>query len=78
MRFGLELDPLFFELILHTVQVYAGDIARAIEVISRSPSDAKIAALVDGKIVEAGGPTGTFPTASLYSDAPADPCSPLP
>ncbi|KAL7415593.1 hypothetical protein BDY24DRAFT_264749 [Mrakia frigida] len=37
--------------------VYAGDLAKAIEIISRSSSDPEVAAMVDGKICEAGGPT---------------------
>ncbi|CED84925.1 NADH:ubiquinone oxidoreductase, NDUFA9/39kDa subunit [Phaffia rhodozyma] len=36
--------------------VYAGDIARAVEVVSRSRRNPEIADLVDGKIIEAGGP----------------------
>ena len=46
-------------------QVYAGDLAKAIEIISRSSTDPEVAAMVDGKIIEAGGPTGSF-TSRLF------------
>ena len=45
------------------VQIYAGDLARTIEVISRSSTDPEVAKMVDGKVIEAGGPTGESSTA---------------
>lgn len=44
--------------------VYAGDVARAVEICCRS--DPKVVEQVGGKIIEAGGPNGmsTFPSRS--------------
>jgi hypothetical protein len=61
------------------LQVYAGDLSKVIEIISRSSSDPEVAAMVDGKIIEAGGPKGqscfaypcfisSSPTEGLWTD----------
>lgn len=43
--------------------VFVGDVARAVEIISRD--DETIRQSIDGKIMEAGGPDGVFISKSL-------------
>ena len=45
--------------------VYAGDLGRLVEIITRS--DEEVIKKVAGKIIEAGGPDGMFSTTELSS-----------
>lgn len=45
--------------------VYAGDLGRLVEIITRS--DEEVIKMVAGKIIEAGGPEGVFSTMELRS-----------